>query len=57
MKIHVFCQDLKVYHLQFLEVMTLYYGEAGMRIERRREYCYDLCNLQAAKELLSQNIS
>ena len=33
-KIHVFCQDLKGYHLLFLEVTSLYYGEAGMRIER-----------------------
>ena len=40
-KIHVLCQDLKGYHLQFLEVMSLYYGEAGMRIERCREDCYD----------------
>ena len=47
-KIHVLCQDLKGYHLQFLEIMSLYYGEAGMRIERCREDCYDLSNLQAA---------
>ena len=26
-KIHVFCQDLKGYNLQFLEVVSLYYGE------------------------------
>ena len=36
-KIHVFSQDLKGYHLQCLEAMSLYYGEAGMRIERCRE--------------------
>ena len=35
-KTHVFCKDLKGYHLQLLEVMSLYYGEAGMRIERCR---------------------
>ena len=35
-KIHVFCQDLKVCYLHFLEVMSLYYGEAGMRIKRYR---------------------
>ena len=52
-KIHVFCQDLKGYHLQFSEVMSLYYGEAGMRIERCREDCYDLSNLLAAGEQLS----
>ena len=52
-KIHVFCQDLKGYHLQFLEVMSLYYGEAGVRIERCREDCYGLSNLQAAGEQLS----
>ena len=34
LKIHVFCQDLKGYHLQLLEVMSLYNGEAGMWIER-----------------------
>ena len=50
-KIHVFCQDL---NLQFLEVMSLYYGEAGIRIERCREDCYDLSNLQAAGEQLCQ---
>ena len=50
-KIHVFCQDL---NLQFLEVMYLYYGEAGIRIERCREDCYDLSNLQAAGEQLCQ---
>ena len=55
-KIHVFCQDLKGYHLQFYEVMSLYYGEAGMRIDRCRD-CYDLSNPQAAGEQLSQKIS
>ena len=56
LKIHVFSQDLKRYHLQFLEVMSLYYGEAGMWIERCREDCYDLSNLQAAGEkLLKRN--
>ena len=54
-KIHVLCQDLKGYHLQFQEVMSLYYGEAGMRIERCREDCYDLGNLLAAGEQLSHN--
>ena len=28
--------------------MSLYYGEAGMQIERCREDCYDLINLHAA---------
>ena len=46
------CQDLKGYNLQFLEVMSLHYGEAGMRIERCREDCYDLGNLQVAGEQL-----
>ena len=55
-KIHVFCQDLKGYHLQFLEVMTVYYGEAGMWIERCREDCYDLSNLQATGEQLSPKL-
>ena len=54
-KIHVFCQDLEGYHLQFLEVMSLYYGEAGMLIERCREDCYDLSILQAAGEQLCHN--
>ena len=53
-KIHVICQDLTGYHLQLLEVMSLYYGEAGMRIEMCREDCYDLSNLQAAGERLSK---
>ena len=52
-RIHVLCQDLKGYHLQFLEVMSLYYGEAAMRIERCRDDCYDVSNLQAAGEQLS----
>ena len=47
-KINVFYQGLKGYNLLFLEVMSLYYGEAGMRIERCREDCYDLSNLLAA---------
>ena len=54
-KILVFCQDLKGYHFQFQEVMSLYYGEAGMRIERCIEDCYDLSNLQASREQLSHN--
>ena len=49
-KIHVFCQDVKGYHLLILDVVSMYYGEAGMRIERCREDCYDLGNLQAAAE-------
>ena len=52
-KIHVLCQDLKGYHLQSIEVMSLYNGEAGMRIERCREDCYDLSNLQAAPKFMS----
>ena len=36
-----------------LEVMSVYYGETGMQIERCREDCYDLSNLQAAGEKLS----
>ena len=55
-KIDVFCQNLKGYHFQFLEVMSLYYGEAGKRIERCREDCYDLSNLQTAGEQFSQII-
>ena len=39
--------------LQFLEVISLYYGVAGMPIERCREDCYDLGNLQASGESLS----
>ena len=54
-KIHVFCQNLRGYHLQFLEVMSLRYDEAAMRIERCREDCDDLSNLQAAGEQLSKN--
>ena len=52
-QIHVFCQDLKGYHLLLIEVMSLYYGEASMQIERCREDCYKLSNLQAAGEQLS----
>ena len=52
-QIHVFCQDLKGHHLQFLEEMFLYYGEAGMLIERCKKDCHDLSNLQAAGEPLS----
>ena len=51
--IHVFCQNLKGYHLQFLEVMSLYYVETSMQIERCSEDCYDLSNLQAAGGQLS----
>ena len=43
-KIHLFCQDLNGYHFQFLEVISLYYGEAGIWIVRCREDCYDLSN-------------
>ena len=53
MKIQVFCHDQKGYHLQFLEVISLYNGEASKRIERCREDCQDLSNLQAAEEQLS----
>ena len=53
-KIQVFCQDLKGYHLQFLEVTALCYGEAGMRIVMCREDGHDLSNLQAAGEQLCQ---
>ena len=52
-KIHVFCLDLNGYNLQFIEEMSVYYGEAGIRIERCREDCYDLGSLQAAGEQLS----
>ena len=55
-KIHVFCQDLKGYHLQFYEVMSLLYGEAGMWVERCREDCDDLSNLQSAGEQLSKKL-
>ena len=55
-KIHVFCQHLKGNNLQFIEVMSLHYGEAGMRIERCREDCYDLSNLQTAGKHLSQKV-
>ena len=40
-----------------LEVMSLYYGEAGMRIKRCKEDCHDIRNLQAAAEQLSQKFS
>ena len=33
-KINVFCQEIIGYHLQFLEVISLYSGEARIRIER-----------------------
>ena len=52
-QIHVLCQDLRGYHMQSLEVMSLYYGEAGMRIERCRKDCKDVSILQAAGEQLS----
>ena len=37
--------------------MSLYYGEAGMQIERCRDDCYDLSNQQAAGEQFSQRFS
>ena len=49
-RIHVFSQDLIRYHLQFLQVTSLYYGEAGLPIERCKELSYDLSKLQAAGE-------
>ena len=49
-KIHVFCQELKGYHLQLLEIMSLYYYEAGMWIERCRGDCHDSCRLHAVGE-------
>ena len=52
-EINVFCQEQKGYYLQFLEVVCLYYDEAGMLIERCREHCYDINNLQATEEQLS----
>ena len=52
----MFFQDLKGYHFQFIEVMSLYYGEAGMQIERCREDCYDLSNQQPAGEQHSEKI-
>ena len=55
-KIHVIFQDLKAYNLLFIEVMSLYYSESGMLIERCREDCHDLSNLQAAGEQLSQKV-
>ena len=48
LRINVFCQDIKGYHLQSLEVMSLYYGEVGMQIERCKEDGHYLGNLQAA---------
>ena len=56
MKIHAFCQDLKGYHLLFLELMSLCHGEAGKRIERCREDCYHLRIQQAAGEQLSPKV-
>ena len=56
-EIHVFGEDIKGYHLLFLEVMSLYNDEAGMRIERCREDCYDLSNLQAVGQQVSQTFS
>ena len=53
--IHVLCQNLKRFQLQFFEVMSLYYGEAGMWIKRCREYSHDLSNLQNAGEQLFPN--
>ena len=52
-KIHPFCQELKGYYLQLLEVMSLYYGEGSMWIETYREDCNDLSNLQTAGEQCS----
>ena len=52
-EINVFCQELKRYHFQLLYVVSLYYDEAGMQIERCREDCYDLSNQQAAGKQLS----
>ena len=54
---HVFCQDLKGYNLKFLEVIYLVYGEASMRIERRRGGCCDLSKLQAAGAQISPTFS
>ena len=56
-KIYIFSQDVKVCYLQFLEVMSLYHREAGMRIESCREDGYDLSNLQAAGEQFSEKLS
>ena len=55
-KIPICCQELKGCHLQFPEVMSLYYGKGSMQIERCREDYYDLSNQQAAGEQLSKNI-
>ena len=56
-KIHAFYQELKICHLQLLEVIFLYYFEDGMRIERYKEDCYDLSILLAAEEQLFQEFS
>ena len=56
-EIHVLSQDLKGYHLQLIKVMSLYNGEAGMRIERCGEDCYDLCNPEAAGDPLLHKFS
>ena len=52
-KIHVLCLELKGYKLQLLRVVSLYSCEAGMRIEKCREDCYDLSNLLVAGEQFS----
>ena len=54
--LNAFYEELKGYHLQFLEVISLYYDEAGMQIERCREDCYDFKNLQAVGEQPSPKI-
>ena len=53
-KIRVVCRDLKRYHLLFLEVMSLYYCEAGMRIEKCREDCYDLYSTSSCRTTSSK---
>ena len=53
----IFGQDIKGYDLQFLDTWILLYAEAGLRIGRCREDCYDLCNLQAAGGQLSREHS
>ena len=40
-----------------LKVMSLYYGETGMRIERCIEDCYDISNVHAAGGQLSKKCS
>ena len=52
-KIRIFYHKLIGCHLQFLELMSLCYGEARMQIETCRNDCCDLSNLQAANEQLS----